>query len=67
MNDEPAIITRAAPLEPTTWNPEARTFEIVFSSGAPVERWDVAGPHIEVLDLDQDWRGFAGRPSPRLA
>lgn len=49
------IITRRAPLAATTWNAETRTFEVVFSTGAAVERFDMSGPYLEILDLSQEW------------
>ena len=49
MND---IITRRAPLAPASWNPEAWTFELVLSTGAPVERYDSRGAYLELLSLD---------------
>lgn len=49
------IITRRAPIGASTWNPETRTFEVVFSTGAPVERYDARGLYSEVLSLSQDW------------
>lgn len=49
------IITRRAPITPTTWNAETREFEVVFSTGAGVERYDARGPYLEVLALSQKW------------
>lgn len=51
----PLLITRRAPIAPTTWNAETREFEVVFSSGAGVERYDARGPYLEVLALSQAW------------
>ncbi|MFG1266907.1 prohead protease/major capsid protein fusion protein [Xanthobacter sp. DSM 14520] len=56
------LITRRAPLAATSWNPEERTLEVVFSSGAPVERFDARGAFVERLDLSQDWTPFEGAP-----
>lgn len=56
------LITRRAPLAATSWNPEERTLEVVFSSGAPVERFDARGAFVERLDLAQDWSPFVGAP-----
>lgn len=49
------IITRRAPIAPATWNAETREFEVIFSSGAGVERYDARGPYLEVLALSQAW------------
>ncbi|MCA0319825.1 MAG: Mu-like prophage major head subunit gpT family protein [Proteobacteria bacterium] len=49
------VITRRAPVAATTWNAEARTFQVVFSTGAGVERRDARGAYVEILSLDQDW------------
>ncbi len=56
------LITRRAPLAASSWNPEERTLEVVFSTGAPVERADARGAYVERLSLEQDWSGFVGRP-----
>jgi hypothetical protein len=56
------IFERAAALGAQSWNPETRTLEAVFSTGAPVSRHDQRGPYIERLDLNQDWRSFIGAP-----
>lgn len=58
----PALLTRAAPLAATSWDPGARTLEVVFSTGATVERADARGPYNERLSLDQDWSAFIGAP-----
>lgn len=50
-----SIITRRAPSTPRTWNAESRTFEVVFSTGAGVERRDARGAYVEILDINQDW------------
>ncbi|MGU9978769.1 prohead protease/major capsid protein fusion protein [Phreatobacter sp. HK31-P] len=50
-----SVITRRAPTSPTTWNPETRTFEVVFSTGSGVERRDARGAYVERLDINQDW------------
>lgn len=62
MNEQPTIITRRAPLTPQSWNAEERTLEVVFSTGAPVDRFDARGLYEERLSLDQDWSGFRGAP-----
>lgn len=48
----PELLVRRAALSPQTANPEARTVEVVWSSGAPVRRRDMAGSYIERLSLD---------------
>jgi phage head maturation protease len=45
------ILTRRATLAPATADPEARTVEVVWSTGAPVRRRDIAGQYIERLSL----------------
>ena len=46
------LITRRAPEAPTSWNAEARTFEVVFATNTgAVERWDERGPYRELLDV----------------
>ena len=62
MNAPTDIITRRAPLSATSWDAEARTLEVVFSTGAGVERQDAAGAYIERLSLAQDWTAFIGAP-----
>lgn len=53
---------RRAPLAAFSWNAEERTFEVIFSTGAPVERIDARGAFLERLSLDQDWAPFVGAP-----
>lgn len=49
---EPAgTFTRAIPVAASTWNAEARTFDVVLSAGAPVERQDQRGMFDEILDV----------------
>ncbi|WGD30162.1 Mu-like prophage major head subunit gpT family protein [Ancylobacter sp. WKF20] len=62
MNAPVEFITRRAPLAATSWNPDERTFEVVFSTGATVERQDARGPFLERLSLNQDWAPFIGAP-----
>lgn len=62
MNAPAEIITRRAPLAATSWNAEARTLEVTFSTGADVERFDARGAFVERLSLDQDWTAFIGAP-----
>lgn len=50
------------PLQPSTWNADARTVDLVFSTGAPVQRFDERGPYTEVLALD----GFEGAEGVHL-
>lgn len=50
------ILTRAAPLTASTWNPETWTFDVVLSAGAPVPRVDARGAYDEILSLsDSAW------------
>ncbi len=62
MNAPPEIIIRRAPLTATSWNPDERTLEVTFSTGADVARYDARGAYIERLDLAQDWSAFIGAP-----
>lgn len=48
----PELLVRRAALSPQSANPDARTVEVVWSSGAPVRRRDMAGSYIERLSLD---------------
>ncbi|MGH6989721.1 MAG: prohead protease/major capsid protein fusion protein, partial [Stellaceae bacterium] len=48
----PDLFVRRAALSPQTANAEARTVEVVWSSGAPVRRRDMAGSYVERLNLD---------------
>ena len=50
-NDNVYLLTRRATLAPTTADPEARTVEVIWSTGAPVRRRDMAGQYIERLSL----------------
>ena len=45
------LLTRRATLAPATADPEGRTVEVVWSTGAPVRRRDMAGQYIERLSL----------------
>ncbi len=56
------ILTREAALGAQSWNPEARTFEVIVSSGADVERRDQRGAYFERIDVNQDWSGLKGAP-----
>ena len=51
-NDNVCLLTRRATLAPATADPEARTVEVVWSTGAPVRRRDMAGQYVERLSLD---------------
>jgi phage head maturation protease len=53
MADIMELLTRRATLAPATADADARTVEVVWSTGAPVRRRDMAGPYIERLSLDQ--------------
>jgi hypothetical protein len=44
--------TRAATIAPATADDDARTVEVVWSTGAPVSRRDASGPYVERLSLD---------------
>ncbi len=57
-----AVFTRDVALTPQSWNAEARTFEVVVSTGADVERRDHKGAYIERFALDQNWRALIGAP-----
>ena len=59
------IITRAATFEPTTFNPTARTVDVIFSTGAEVRRHDYEGPFGERLSMAPeavDLTDFIGGP-----
>ena len=45
------LLTRAA-VRPESADPETRTVEVVWSTGAPVQRRDAAGVFLETLSLD---------------
>jgi hypothetical protein len=46
------LLTRRADLAPATADRETRTVEVIWSTGAPVRRRDMAGEYIERLSLD---------------
>lgn len=46
-----AILTRRAPLAPTSADSTTRTVRATISTGAGVERRDIRGPYIERLDI----------------
>ena len=49
-----------AAVAPTSIDLEARTAEVVFSTGAPVPRRDIEGPYLERLSLDPDHVDLSG-------
>lgn len=51
MADTMELLTRRATLAPATADPDARTVEVVWSTGSPVRRRDMAGQYIERLSL----------------
>jgi len=51
MNDAVSLLTRRAALAPASADREARTVEVIWSTGAPVRRRDMAGQYIERLSL----------------
>lgn len=52
MADIMELLTRRATLAPATADPDARTVEVVWSTGAPVRRRNLAGEYVERLSLD---------------
>ena len=51
MNDTVTLLTRRADLAPASADRDARTVEVIWSTGAPVRRRDMAGPYVERLSL----------------
>lgn len=51
MNDTVTLLTRRADLAPASANHDDRTVEVIWSTGAPVRRRDMAGPYVERLSL----------------
>ncbi|WP_104493565.1 prohead protease/major capsid protein fusion protein [Paracoccus denitrificans] len=51
MNDTVTLLTRRADLTPASADRDARTVEVIWSTGAPVRRRDMAGPYVERLSL----------------
>lgn len=49
---EMGLQIRSASFEPTTFNAEKRTVDVVFSTGAEVARFDLEGPYLERLSLE---------------
>ena len=52
MAETMELVTRRAVLTPDTADPEARTVEVIWSTGAPVRRRDLTGGYVERLSLD---------------
>jgi len=51
MNKGVSLLTRRADLAPASADRDARTVEVIWSTGAPVRRRDMAGQYIECLSL----------------
>src|SRR5690606_24966800 len=51
MPETITLLTRRADLAPATADRDARTVEVIWSTGAPVRRRDMAGQYIERLSL----------------
>jgi phage head maturation protease len=51
MNDTVTLLTRRADLAPASADRDARTVEVIWSTGAPVRRRDMAGQYVERLSL----------------
>ncbi|WP_050525685.1 prohead protease/major capsid protein fusion protein [Pseudorhodobacter aquimaris] len=51
MNDIVTLLTRRADMAPASADAQARTVEVIWSTGAPVRRRDMAGPYVERLSL----------------
>jgi Caudovirus prohead serine protease len=56
------VFTRDVALTPQSWKAEQRTFSVVVSTGADVERRDHKGVYIERPSIDQNWRALIGAP-----
>jgi len=52
MPETITLLTRRADLAPATADRDARTVEVIWSTGAPVRRRDMTGEYIERLSLD---------------
>ena len=50
-NNNVCLLTRRADLAPSSADRDARTVEVIWSTGAPVRRRDMAGPYVERLSL----------------
>ena len=51
MPDATEMLTRRADLAPSSADRDARTVEVIWSTGAPVRRRDMAGQYVERLSL----------------
>jgi hypothetical protein len=51
MNDAVTLLTRRADLAPASADRDARTVEVIWSTGAPIRRQERAGQYIERLSL----------------
>ena len=51
MNDTVTLLIRRADLAPASADRDARTVEVIWSTGAPVRRRDMAGQYVERLSL----------------
>ncbi len=57
------VLHRAATLAPTTFDPDTRTVEVVFTTGAAVARRDARGAYLETLAVEAaDLSGLVGAP-----
>ena len=54
------LLTRAATLQPSSFDASKRTVQVVWSTGAPVARYDFDGPFTERLDLSPDAVDLSG-------
>jgi hypothetical protein len=54
MSDTLELLTRRADLAPATADRDSRTVEVIWSTGAPVRRRDMAGVYIERLSLNPE-------------
>jgi len=54
MSDTLELLTRHANLAPATADRDARTVEVIWSTGAPVRRRDMTGEYIERLSLNPE-------------
>jgi len=52
VNDNGFLLTRRADLAPASADIDARTVEVIWSTGAAVRRRDMGGPYVERLSLD---------------
>ncbi len=48
------LLTRAATFAPQSFNRDQRSVQVIFSTGAPVLRYDFEGPYTERLSLDAE-------------